>query len=74
MEKNQIIYLLASAIHWASFTPTQELGILEIIEDADDAMTAAGDICEYLDIEKRGNRSSLHQVIKEYFSEFKKTA
>lgn len=59
--------LLASvlkSIYWSKFTANQQTVITDIIKDSElDNMGKANEICEFLGIEKRGNRSAIVGVL-----------
>lgn len=59
--------LLASvlkSIYWSKFTVNQQTVITNIIKDSElDNMGKANEICEFLGIEKRGNRSAIVGVL-----------
>jgi hypothetical protein len=59
--------LLASvlkSIYWLKFTANQQIVITNIIKDNElNNMGKANEICEFLGIEKRGNRSAIVDVL-----------
>lgn len=57
---------IATAIYWKSFTGQQEKEINAILHDDDfaSAHSKANAICDYLEIEKRGNRSALTKLLE----------
>jgi hypothetical protein len=64
-EKQQkILDEILRAIYWRKFTPKQEAGIVEILNEIDiTEATKANEICNLLDIEKRQNRSAITKVL-----------
>lgn len=62
MEK-EILDEILKCIYWRTFTPSQTKTISDIIKADDTNTEKANVICEYLGIEKRGNRSAIIEVL-----------
>lgn len=63
----QLIEKIKKGIYWERFTDGQVKAITEILDHPQaTAMSRANAICEYLDIEKRGNRSTINQIILDH--------
>lgn len=58
-----ILEKIAQAIYWKGFTQKQTDWILNTLSHGDSPMFKANDICEYLGIEKRGNRQAIYNII-----------
>ena len=69
LQKNQksnknLIKCVLKSIYWLKFTANQQKVIANIIKDNEiDDMAKANLICEFLGIEKRGNRSAIVSVL-----------
>ena len=50
-------------IYWNKPTDKQKKTVLNIIEDGNDEMGIATDICDYLEIERRGNRRAIYDIL-----------
>lgn len=52
------------SIYWVSFTKKQQENIIAIVSNPDyDNISKGNDICDYLGIERRGNRQAIAQVL-----------
>jgi prophage antirepressor-like protein len=51
------------AIYWNKPTGKQMHDVLEIISLGEEPMAIATDICDYLGIERRGNRRAIYDVL-----------
>ena len=58
-EQNQIIQKILKAIYWVKFTEYQAKNIISIIESEESSTYKANEICEFLHIPKRDNRSAI---------------
>lgn len=63
METKEIIENILKAIYWREFTKKQLDFVTKTIESDTDPMTKANEICEFLDIEKRGNRAAIKVLL-----------
>lgn len=68
MKHAELLELLTdilNAIYWSKFTANQSTVIIGIIENSElpDAMSKANEICEFLGIEKRGNRRAISELL-----------
>lgn len=71
MEKNKATLVLTNilnVIYWTSFTEFQEVEIKKIIEEfqGEDALFFANEICDFLEIQRRGNRTAIAEVLIQY--------
>ena len=63
-DANRLLAAVLKSIFWVKFTPNQQTVITNIINDSElDNMGKANEICEFLGIEKRGNRSAIVSVL-----------
>lgn len=61
---NTLLAAVLNAIYWVKFTPNQSEVITNIIKDETlDATSKANEICNFLGIERRGNRSAIRAVL-----------
>jgi len=60
---DQIIEDILDAIYWVKLTKKQENEIVKILNSEDIETSKANEICEVLDIVKRGNRQSIVSVL-----------
>lgn len=58
-EQKQIIQKILKAIYWVKFTDFQAKNIISIVEMEESATYKANEICEFLRITKRDNRSEI---------------
>ena len=63
-EKNQIIQKILKAIYWVKFSEYQAKNIISIVEMEESAMYRANEICEFLKIQKRDNRSAIASILQ----------
>lgn len=64
METKEIIQNILKAIYWREFNKKQLAFVTEMVESNNDPMSKANEICEFLEIEKRGNRAEIMRVLK----------
>lgn len=62
---NTILESILKCIYWNKFTVKQQSVIVDILNDEEliDSTSKANEICEFLDIEKRGNRREITNVL-----------
>lgn len=66
-DANRLLSAILKSIYWVKFTPNQQTVITNIIKDSElDNMMKADEICEFLGIGKRDNRSSIITVLNGY--------
>lgn len=58
-EQNQIIQKILKAIYWVKFSEYQAKNIISIVEMEESATYKANEICEFLRIPKKDNRSAI---------------
>lgn len=65
MENERLLEAILEAIYWQHFTLNQKTVINNIIKyNGIENITKANLICEFLDIEKRHNRSAIKNVLE----------
>jgi len=64
--EDKLMQQILRAIYWKQFTNMQRRDILEIIKYDENGHGAATSICDYLNIERRGNRAELTPIINNY--------
>ena len=59
---------ILEAIYWKEFTNKQKTEIITLINNSNytASISKANDICDFLDIEKRGNRRGISEIIDKY--------
>ena len=64
MENDTLLTAILKSIYWSKFTLNQQTVITNIINDSElDDMGKANAICEFLGIEKRGNRRAIIDIL-----------
>jgi hypothetical protein len=63
-KSDALLGMIADAIFWSQFDDKQKSEILTILKDCElSNRSKANEICEYLGIEKRFNRSAIYTVL-----------
>ena len=64
---SELLAHILEIIYWPKFTTAQQTAIINIIKDSNfDNLGKANEICEFLEIEKRGNRSAFVSALNGY--------
>jgi len=64
--QDELIFKIMKAIYWKRITNKENAALVNILEDAElSNHDKAHCICEYLQIERRGNRSAIIEVLNQ---------